>query len=222
MLTVDKTSYVYDGVKKTPSVIVKDGTTDITDQVFISGDLSATDIGAYSIVVSGCEFDEEGHRTDSAYAGILSKGWMITGDADKKLITEDMISISPDTFDYDGSVKTPTVSVKDGNVDLIEGGFVTLSGETSASEPGTHAIVVTANASENASTYYGSAAGVWKINSSVTPTPTPTPTPGGGGSSAFDVLTSVPQTDDPLPLVLVSIFMGISIGIFLTVRKLVK
>lgn len=160
MLSVDATSYVYDGSEKTPSITVKDGTTDITDQVFISGDLSATEIGAYSIVVAGCEFDEEGHRTDSAYAGILSKGWMITGDADKKLITEDMISISPDTFDYDGSVKTPTVAVKDGNVDLIEGGFVTLSGETSSSEPGTHAIVVTANASENASAYYGSAVGV--------------------------------------------------------------
>lgn len=158
MLVVDRTSYVYDGSEKTPTITVKDGGTDITDQLFISGELSASDIGAYSIVVSGCEFDEEGHRTDSAYAGILSKGWMITGEAGKKMITENMISITPDTFDYDGSVKTPVITVKDGDTDLIEGGFVTLSGDTSASEPGSYAIVVSANENKNASTYYGSAA----------------------------------------------------------------
>lgn len=128
----------------------------------------------------------------------------IEGTADKPL-TADMLTISPDTFTYDGADKAPTITVKDGDLDLIAAGVVSLSGDLISSVAGSHSVTATANASSG---YIGSIAGNWVIEGS-----------GGGGGGGTDPDNpgtyingnSVAQTADSIPMTVIAIELGIAL-----------
>ena len=101
-------SFIYDGTEKTPSVTVKDGsrvlregeeyTYRITDNV---------KVGKAVVRITG----------QGNYAGECVKNFEI----EPKAILSGMVSLTEDTYGYDGTAKTPAVTVKDGTLELVEG-----------------------------------------------------------------------------------------------------
>ena len=145
-VTVSPTSYTYDGTKKTPTVTVKYGTKTLTKDVdyTLSGDLSAINVGQYTITATG----------KGGYNGTGTATWNIT-----KQTGALTVSVSPSAYTYDGSQKTPTVTVKYGTKTLTKDVDYTLSGTTSAINAGSYTITATGKGG-----YGGTGTGSWVIN----------------------------------------------------------
>ncbi|MBQ3635274.1 MAG: hypothetical protein II951_06615, partial [Bacteroidales bacterium] len=131
--SLDPTSVTYDAAAHTPVVTVKDATTGAVLTVDVdytlSGDLTKTDNGSYTITVTGIN-NYEGSNA--------SLTWTIT----KAAI---IASIEPKTFTYDATEKSPVLTVKDAKTDRVleRGTDYTVSGTVSETANGTYTIVVT-------------------------------------------------------------------------------
>ncbi|MCI8300288.1 MAG: hypothetical protein HFI69_08055, partial [Lachnospiraceae bacterium] len=113
IITVSPDSFVFDGSPKTPNVTVKDGDKYLTNDIDFS--LSYSDninVGTANVIVTG----------KGAYTGTVTKNFTITDasnpDPETKPISDCIITLSPDSFVFDGSPKTPNVTVKDGDKTL--------------------------------------------------------------------------------------------------------
>lgn len=152
-VTTSPAEYTYDGTKKTPAVTVKYGDKILTKDTdyTLSGDLSATDAGQYTITATG----------KGGYAGMGYTTWQIKPQSQTLTVT-----ISPSNYTYDGSLKTPTVTVKCGTKTLTKDVDYTLSGTTSATDAGQYTITATGTGN-----YSSSGSAQWSI-AKATPTVT--------------------------------------------------
>ena len=78
---------------------------------------------------------------------------------DFKQILPSMITLSDTEYTYDGTEKTPSVTVKDGSNVLTAGTDYTISGTTKATEPGEYTVKITGTRTK----YIGSVDVTWKI-----------------------------------------------------------
>lgn len=98
---------VFDGTKKTPSVTVSDNnsgsSTILTENVhYTVSYINNTDAGIATVIVTGM----------GSYAGTVTKNFNIT----PKPLAAEMISVSPGTFTFNGSLQRPDVTVTDGTI----------------------------------------------------------------------------------------------------------
>ena len=109
-ITLSATSYTYDGTTKTPSVTVYDGSSVLSssdyDAAYEEGRINA---GTYSVIVT----------MKGNYSGSASK----TFDISAKSITPTIV-LSNDSYIYDGTQKTPAVTVYDGSKALSSGDYM--------------------------------------------------------------------------------------------------
>ncbi len=120
-ITVDPDSFVYDGTAKTPNVSVKDGSNILAkDTDFTVSYQNNINVGAATAVIAG----------KGSYTGTVSKNFTITQPStpvpESKELSKCVITLSQASYTYDGTVKTPVITVKDGNKTLVNHSDYTL------------------------------------------------------------------------------------------------
>ena len=101
-VTLSEDSYIYDGTAKEPTVTVKDGETIIpVDEYTVSYD-DNTNVGTATVTIK----DKEGGNY------IVSGSTTFT--INVKTVSNPTVTLSEDSYTYDGTEKEPTVTVKDG------------------------------------------------------------------------------------------------------------
>ena len=129
-LTLEYTETEYDRTAKQPAVTVKDGENVIPSDQYSVEYLNNTNAGTATVTVT-C-------KSGVNYSfSTLQAQFTIT----PKPVTAPTISLSPNTFTYDGTAKTPAVTVKDGTVDIPADEYtVTFENNTNA---GTATVIIT-------------------------------------------------------------------------------
>nr|MCR5794235.1 InlB B-repeat-containing protein [Solobacterium sp.] len=120
----------YDGTVKTPEVIVKDGETVLTkdtDYTVTYGE-GRINAGTYTVTV-----DLTGNYTGTASAAFTINAKAVTPE----------VTLSEVSYIYDGVVKTPEITVKDGSTVLTAGIDYTAAYADGRIEPGTYTVTVT-------------------------------------------------------------------------------
>lgn len=106
--TVITEDIIYDGKAKTPEVTLSDGNLILVQNsdytVEYSNNVNAGDAAL-------CTFTGKGN-----YSGTLTKSFVIA----PKVLTDDMLMLSRETFGYNGEEQMPVVTVKDGNTKLVQ------------------------------------------------------------------------------------------------------
>lgn len=105
MIVFDEENFVYDGTAKVPNVTVKDGTKTLLNTDYTIVIDNATEVGTYNVVITGVGNYQD---TASRQFSIVAK------DANTKFTVE----LGYATTIFDGSNKTPTVTVKEGSTTL--------------------------------------------------------------------------------------------------------
>ena len=101
-ITLSPESFTYDGSAKQPTVTVKDGTTTIPASEYNIDYSNNTNAGTATVTITD--------KTGGNYTVSGTKTFTITA----KELTNPTITLSPESFTYDGTAKEPTVTVKDG------------------------------------------------------------------------------------------------------------
>lgn len=106
------TSFVYDGTAKTPAVTVMDGSVTLTERLdYNVAYQDNVEIGTAKIILTGI----------GNYMGTVKKEFVIEAPQPKqKALSDCEVTLSPESFVYDGTAKTPAVTVKDGSKILTE------------------------------------------------------------------------------------------------------
>lgn len=106
--TLSATSYTYDGTAKTPAVTVKNGTTTLTNGTDYTVTYSNnTNAGTATVTITG----------KGSYTGSSTKTFTIEAAS----ISSATVTLSATSYNYDGLVKKPTVTVKVGDKTLVNG-----------------------------------------------------------------------------------------------------
>ncbi len=124
IITLSETAYIYDGTPKTPTVTVKDGNkTLLEDTDYTLSYEDNINVGTGKVSVTGI----------GDYTGTETKEFTITEAEppvqEPKELSQCIITLSETAYTYDGTPKTPTVTVRDGNKTLLEDTDYTLSYE---------------------------------------------------------------------------------------------
>ena len=117
-ITISPENFTYNGESQQPTTVsVKDGNTDLVlDTDYTLTNDGGTNVGEYSITITG----------KGNYTGEANKKYNIN----PKSIADATITISPESFIYNGESQKPTtVSVKDGDTDLVLDTDYTLTNE---------------------------------------------------------------------------------------------
>lgn len=104
---LSQTTFIYDGSVKTPGVTVKSGETVLTEgtDYEVTYPAGRRDVGEYTISVT----------LKGNYSGSGSAKFVITESSE-----EPVVSLSQSSFTYDGTEKTPAVTVKAGDTVLVK------------------------------------------------------------------------------------------------------
>ncbi len=114
-ITLATSNYTYDGTAKTPAITVKDGSTTLTNGTHYSISYSNNiNAGTATVTITG---------KGTFYKGSARKTFTIT----PKSISKATVTLSIYSYIYDGTAKTPVVTVKDGNTTLTNGTHYTVS-----------------------------------------------------------------------------------------------
>ena len=129
MVTLSATSYTYNGSAKEPAVTVKDGTTVLKSGTdYTAAYKNNTKAGTATVTIAG----------KGNYSGTVTKTFTLK----PKALTAAMAALSATSYPYNGTVKKPAVTVKDGGTTLKAGTDYTLS-NPGGTIPGTYTITVT-------------------------------------------------------------------------------
>ena len=101
-ITLSETTFVYDGKAKTPTVTVMDGSTVIPASEYTVGYSNNVNAGTATVTITDNE--------DGDYIVSGSTTFSITA----KIVSSPTITLEKTYYFYDGTAKTPTVTVKDG------------------------------------------------------------------------------------------------------------
>ncbi len=149
-ISLKKTSYTYDGTAKEPEVTVKDGSSTLENgkdyKVTYSGNINA---GKATVHITGI----------GDYEGKVSKTFTI----EPKSIDSANASLEKESYEYDGTAKEPSVSVKDGETVLKKGTDYTISYSDNISA-GTAKVIITGKGN-----YTGSITKTFSITALVVP-----------------------------------------------------
>ena len=104
-LTINPTVFTYNGTEKKPVVTLRDGEKLLSDDDYIVIYTSNKDAGTGTVTVIG----------RGNYTGTLEKTFRIN----PKSISNAELTINPASFTYDGTKKTPAVTLKDGEKTLV-------------------------------------------------------------------------------------------------------
>ena len=130
-VTLAETSLTYNGSEQTVTVnSVKAGTLDVTAADYDVTGNKQTNVGDYTATVTV--------KAESNFTGTATAQWSITAE-DAATFT---LTIDPTSFVYDGTAKTPAVTVKDGSAVLIENIDYTLAYENNVNA-GTAKVIAT-------------------------------------------------------------------------------
>ncbi|GHV46937.1 hypothetical protein FACS189499_03360 [Clostridia bacterium] len=135
--TLSQTSYAYDGYAKTPAVTVRDGYTTLR----LNYDYTVTYISNVNPGTANVRVDGTGNYNGSSYLYFT-----ITQAA--KSVASLPATLSQTSYAYDGYVKKPSVTIRDGIVTLREGYDYTMS-YSGNTNPGTATAKVTGIGSYN-------------------------------------------------------------------------
>ena len=139
-ITISPTSYTYDGTAKKPTVTVKDGTKTLTkDTHFTVSYKNNTAVGTATAIVTG----------KGNYTGTINKNFTIKS-AQTKSITSCTVTLSNTTYYYNGTLRKPTVTVKDGTKTLTKDTHFTVSYKNNKNA-GTATVTVTGKGSYSGS-----------------------------------------------------------------------
>ena len=115
---LSESNLVYNKLEQSPVITgVKAGTLDVNAADYTASG-SATNVGTYTVTVNAKDDAQN-------FTGQATTQWSIV-EANANLFE---LTVSPESFVYDGMEKEPTVTVKDGNTTLVEGTDYTLSYE---------------------------------------------------------------------------------------------
>lgn len=127
-ITLSADTFTYDGTAKAPTVTVKDGNTVLdSSQYTVSYSSGRINVGTYTVSVT----------MKGNYSGSASASFAITA----KSITPS-ITLSNDSYIYDGTVKTPSVTVYDGSKKLSSG-YYDVTYQDGRINVGTYSVTVT-------------------------------------------------------------------------------
>lgn len=101
-ITLSETTFVYDGKAKTPTVTVMDGSTVIPASEYTVGYSNNVNAGTATVTITDNE--------DGDYIVSGSTTFSITA----KTVSSPTVTLEKTYYFYDGTAKTPTVTVKDG------------------------------------------------------------------------------------------------------------
>lgn len=149
VITLSAESFTYNGSQQTPSVtsVKLDGKTLVSGTDYIVSKVaSGTDVGTYSVVISGI----------GLYKNTATTSYTIT----PRVLTESMVSLSDSQFDYNGNVQKPTVTVSDmvGGVNLLKSDYYDITMPESRNK-GDYPVIVMAKGN-----YTGLVTKVYSIN----------------------------------------------------------
>ena len=141
-------SFTYDGTAKSPALTVTDG----SPSIITSGDYTISytnniDAGTATAIITA--------TGDGNYSGSASADFTIG----KKALTAGMIAEISESFTYDGTAKSPALTVTDGSPSIITSGDYTIS-YTNNIDAGTATAIITATGDGN---YSGSASADFTI-----------------------------------------------------------
>ena len=105
-ITLSETTFVYDGTAKTPTVTVMDGSTVIPASEYTVGYSNNVNAGTATVTITDNE--------DGDYNISGSTTFTITA----KTVSSPTITLEKTYYFYDGTAKTPTVTVKDGETEI--------------------------------------------------------------------------------------------------------
>lgn len=154
-VTLSKTAFTFNGKAQKPAVTVKDDFTKIPASNYTVKWPNVTDAGKKTVTVT----------MKGNYSGTASASYKIN----VKAITPD-VKLSSSAFTYNGSAKTPDVTVKNGSVKLKKGKDYTVTYASGRKNVGTYKVTV-----KTQGNYSGSKTVSFKINpkgttlSSITP-----------------------------------------------------
>jgi len=130
-VTLAETSLTYSGSEQTVTVSsVKAGTLDVTAADYDVTGNKQTNVGTYTATVTA--------KAESNFTGTATAQWSITAE-DASTFT---LTLDPTSFVYDGTAKTPAVTVKDGSAVLTENTDYTLAYENNVNA-GTAKVIAT-------------------------------------------------------------------------------
>ena len=179
-ITLNATSYTYDGTAKQPSVVVKDGSTTLTNGTHYTVAYSNnTNVGTATVTISG----------KGSYNGSTTKNFIISA----KQISNTNIILGETSYDFDGTEKKPDVTVTDGSKSLVVGTDYTLTYANNVNA-GTASVTITGKGN-----YTGSSVKYFTISElpteppSVAPTEAPTLAP---DEPYFEVVSERAMTGD--------------------------
>ena len=141
-ITVISSDFIYDSTEKKPAVVVRHNNKILTSKDYDVTYTSNINAGTAKVTVTG----------RGTYWGNVSKNFKIN----PKSISDAKLIITPDSFSYDGNEKTPSVTVKDGNITLSANDFGTAY--TSNRNAGTGTVTVTGKGN-----YIGTVKGTFRI-----------------------------------------------------------
>lgn len=148
--------YEYDGNEKKPTVQVKKGSPG--SEVILTPS-TATVAGDYTVAYS------DNKNAGTATITVTGKGnydftQTKTFSIAKKAMTNDMVTLTPTAFTYNGNIQKPTVTVSDGTPSIITANDYTISNEGNINA-GDYTVTVTATTTGN---YSGSGSQQYTIN----------------------------------------------------------
>ena len=130
-VTLAETSLTYSGAEQTVSVSsVKAGTLDVTAADYDVTGNKQTNVGNYTATVTA--------KAESNFTGSATAQWSITAAGSASFT----LTLSQTSFVYDGTAKTPAVTVKDGETVLVENTDYTLAYENNVNA-GTAKVIAT-------------------------------------------------------------------------------
>ena len=136
-ITLSQDSYDYDGTEKKPTVTVKSGSTVIPSTEYIVSYENNVNVGTAKVTVTA-------NSASKVLTGSVTKTFSIVEkEKPKTELSACTITLSQDSYDYDGTAKQPTVTVKSGST-VIPSTEYTVSYENNVNV-GTATVTVTAN-----------------------------------------------------------------------------
>lgn len=147
-VSMSSSSFVADGTPKCPTVTVKDGTKTLSLNIDYNVDYqNNVEPGTATVAIYGT----------GNYSGYTTKTFTITKPSAKS-ISSCTVSLSATSYDYDGTAKKPTVTVKDGTKTLVSGTDYTVTYPTDCTNAGSKTVTITGKGN-----YTGSVAKTYTI-----------------------------------------------------------
>ncbi|MBR3562012.1 MAG: S-layer homology domain-containing protein [Oscillospiraceae bacterium] len=175
-IALSEDTFTYTGAAQTPTVTVSEGDDAVTtyragtdyETKIVAGTANITDAAAYGAAETVSPVAAGTYKVAVKFTGNYSGVATATYTIAPKALPEQALSLTPDTFVYDGTAKRPTVTVKDGSKTLVKDTDYTLKYQADGKETsdtknvGTYTVIAT-----GAGNYSGTSESTFDITAGV-------------------------------------------------------